>query len=83
MTARRPGDLIALAPRPPAESLSLRLHLRPGHPPAYVATDPFEWWWLAPITIESFAPMPTRDFRHVARILALPALGESATQRRN
>lgn len=70
MTRRRPGDLIPLAPRPPEESLSLRLHRRPGHPPAYIATDPCEWWWLAPLIIESPAPSPVRDFRHVAHVLA-------------
>jgi hypothetical protein len=78
MSARRPGDRILLAPMPPDEALSLRVHLRRDYPPAYVPTDPLSWFWLSQIIIESPAPMPPRIFGGMPRIFAESALADPA-----
>jgi hypothetical protein len=84
VTARRPIEIST--PRgADAVPIPLRAITRPSWPaflmpPLEVVLD---LHWLSPITVEGPAPMPSRRFDHVARILAQPALGETEATRRN
>lgn len=77
-------NLIRLAPHEGEEApLVLRLRQRSGWPDAHVPDDVLEWWWCPLIVNEGPAPLPARDFRHVAGVLADLALRDPAATARS